>query len=85
MIQRNPRMEELNITNVDFDDPALYEHLNDPDHENNENILKILFLLAVCHTVIVDHHTAKPYFNSSSPDELADDDNNIIIEMRDGT
>lgn len=48
-----------------------YEHLDNKEHENYDNIIEVLILLACCHTVIVDSSGEKSVYNSSSPDELA--------------
>ena len=71
------------------------EHLNDPSHENHYYIKKVVEILAICNTVIVEEQKGKLSFNASSPDELAlvnaakyfgfeligrDEDNNILIK-----
>lgn len=42
------------IPNVNFSDPAFYEHMADERHENHANIHRFLLHLALCHTVIVE-------------------------------
>ena len=67
--------KDTEITNVRFNDPTFYEHIDDPAHENYEMIHRFLIHLAICHTVIIDKHMVneeeKITFNASSPDELA--------------
>lgn len=85
----------MKIENVNFEDPVFYEHFENKDSENYENIEKVLLHLALCHTIILDERTGK--YNASSPDELAlvnaakffgvefkkrDEDNNLIVEYR---
>jgi len=77
---------------VNFEDPIFFDHQGNQEHENFNNIDKILTHLALCHTIIVDEKTGR--YNASSPDELAlvnaakffgyefikrDSDNNITI------
>ena len=84
------------VTNFNFHDDIFLDHLNDPTHENHQNIIKMLTLLSVCHTVIVQSKRGQLYYNASSPDELAlvnagkafgvvfkgrDDANNIDIDL----
>lgn len=47
-------MKERNITNVNFEDDKIENHLNNPYNENQVNIVKFLEILSVCHTVIVE-------------------------------
>lgn len=60
---------EPQLDNVNFCDPKLQEHLDDPQHENHDALVKVLLFLACCHTIIIDPSTKK--LNASSPDELA--------------
>jgi magnesium-transporting ATPase (P-type) len=57
------------VPNVNFNDPKAFEHLNGPDTDAKDNLLKVLLHLSLCHTIITDQRTGK--FNASSPDELA--------------
>jgi phospholipid-transporting ATPase len=74
-------------------------HKEDHEHENNGNIHKLIEILAICHTVIVEEKEKVITYNASSPDELAlvsaarffgymfkgrDEDNNVMIDI-DGT
>jgi len=100
MAKRYPKFVEDNITNVNFEDPVFFEHLQNRNHSNNRNIMNYLDCLALCHTVIIENKDGKVFYNASSPDELAlvnaakffgvsfagrDDDNNMIIKRKDGT
>lgn len=99
MRKRNPKYEEENITNVTFDDPKFYSHLKNKKHSNQQNITNVLYLLALCHTIVIDEADGQHSYNSSSPDELAlvnaakffgikfkgrDASNNILIESQSG-
>ncbi len=96
--QVNPetaRFMEPGVTNVNFDDPQLYEHLGDKSHSNYQQIHKFLEILGLCHTIIEEYQPDETLkYNASSPDELAlanaaryfgfefrgrDPDNNILI------
>ena len=64
------------ITNVDFQDNKLTEHLDNAEHPNHEPAKKFIKALGICHTVIPEEKVAKDgekyiIFNGSSPDELA--------------
>lgn len=63
------------VTNVNFEDPAFFEQINDPGHSNYENIRKFVECLGLCHTIIVEEKEVKGQksiiYNASSPDELA--------------
>lgn len=80
------------IENVNFEDPTFWDHASDQTHSNYPNIEKVMLLLALCHTIILDEKTKR--YNASSPDELAlvnaakffgaeflkrDEDNNMLI------
>jgi magnesium-transporting ATPase (P-type) len=65
------RLEALNVTNVNFEDSYVENHLNDLTHPNNYYLKRFLENLAVCHTVVVEYKNNKSSFNASSPDELA--------------
>jgi P-type E1-E2 ATPase len=49
-----PRIVDKTITNVNFDDLKAFEHLSDPQHPNYKNIKKVVEILGLCHTVIVE-------------------------------
>ena len=64
------------VTNVNFEDPKYYEQVQNPSHENCENLKRFQEALGLCHTVITDNKTTKDgvdyvQYNASSPDELA--------------
>lgn len=74
-------MKRLGITNVNFQDPILEQHMSNPFHDNQANLQRFLELLSVCHTVIAEEKKPKAgnskefvpgiIYNASSPDELA--------------
>ena len=91
-------LKNQGITNVNFEDPQLTQHILNPFHENNQSINRMLEVLAVCHTVVVEKREGKVLYNASSPDELAlvngakylgynfkarDEDDNIVVEVGD--
>lgn len=63
------------VTNVNFEDDRVFEHLDDTAHPNHENLKRFIECLGICHTVISDDKEAKgekfKIYNASSPDELA--------------
>ena len=64
------------VTNVNFEDPTYEQHIQNPDHENNQNLKNFFQALGLCHTVVNDTKTDKQgneyvVYNASSPDELA--------------
>ncbi len=61
----------MDISNVAFEDPNVEKHLNNSKHPNNYYLKRMLEILAVCHTVVVEEKKGKNYYNASSPDELA--------------
>lgn len=70
------RMKREGITNVNFSDPILDEHMRDVSCENFSNINRFMEILAVCHTVIAEKAKGSKgsdnlTYNASSPDELA--------------
>ena len=82
-------------SNVCFDDPEMLSILRDTSHPHNESLEKVVLLLSLCHTMIIDQE--KGIFNAASPDELAlgyaakqfgyvftgyDADDNMTIENR---
>lgn len=91
-------LKNQGITNVNFEDSQLTQHILNPFHENNQSINRMLEVLAVCHTVVVERREGKVLYNASSPDELAlvngakylgynfkarDEDDNIVVEVGD--
>jgi phospholipid-transporting ATPase len=99
MKQRNPNYIENGVTNVNFEDPKFYQHYKSRSHPNHVNIQKVIELLAVCHTIIIDNSDGVPTYNASSPDELAlvnaakffgfqfidrDENNNVMVKMPNG-
>ncbi len=88
-------LKTIGITNVNFEDPHLKEHLV-PGHENHRFIHSLFEILAVCHTIIVEEKDGTIVYNASSPDELAlvnaakyfnyrfmgrDEENNIVVDI----
>jgi phospholipid-transporting ATPase len=70
------KMKQDGITNVNFSDPTMKDHLMDPENENYEGVNKFIEILSVCHTVIAEkskhsHNKDHLSYNASSPDELA--------------
>lgn len=61
--------ETPQLSNVCFHDPSLKEHLADKSHPNHEALVRLLLLLSVCHTIVID--SRKGTYNAASPDELA--------------
>ena len=64
------------ITNVNFRDDMFYSDIEDRNSDQYELIMKFMFHLAVCHTVIIQNEndeTGKRQitYSASSPDELA--------------
>ena len=66
-----PGVEERDITNFSMQDPEFDLHLKNRRHDNHKNIVSMMNLLAVCHTVVIETRKGKEYYNASSPDELA--------------
>lgn len=63
--------EERDITNFSMQDPDFDQHLKNRRHENHNNIIQMMNILAVCHTVVIETRKGKDYYNAASPDELA--------------
>ena len=64
------------VTNVNFEDPNFFEHIQNPNHDNNQNLKNFFQALGLCHTVVNDTKKDKEgneyiVYNASSPDELA--------------
>mmetsp|Transcript_29398 Transcript_29398/g.28514 ORF Transcript_29398/g.28514 Transcript_29398/m.28514 type:complete len:169 (+) Transcript_29398:1523-2029(+) len=72
-------------------------HYSNPAHPNHVYIRKMVEMLGVCHTVVVEEKNGVSAYNASSPDELAlvngakffgfdfegrDEDNNVVINDR---
>jgi magnesium-transporting ATPase (P-type) len=55
--------------NVCFHDPDLFRNLGNANSENYSDLRRVMFFLAICHTIVID--SKKNSYNSSSPDELA--------------
>ena len=53
------------LSNVNFNDPKMFENLK----KNNQDLIRTLIHLAVCHEIIIDEK--KGTYNAASPDELA--------------
>lgn len=56
MLSRNLALTEKDIKNVNFYDPKFYKHYQSGSLENYESIDKVIKLLAICHTVMVEEH-----------------------------
>jgi phospholipid-transporting ATPase len=97
MRYNNESGETEEISNVNFDDEHFYKHWRDRNSENYEYIEKVLLLLAICHTIIIENKNGKVNYNASSPDELAlvnaarffgvryvdrDEENNMFIDFK---
>jgi phospholipid-transporting ATPase len=93
----NESGETEEISNVNFDDESFYKHWRNKNSENYEYIEKVLLLLAICHTIIIENKNGKVNYNASSPDELAlvnaarffgvryvdrDEENNLYVDFR---
>ena len=89
-------LKQKGITNVNFEDPTLEEHLRDPNHENAFFLEKFFEILSICHTIVAEKKNGEVFYNSSSPDELAlvnaakyfnwvfvgrDEDDTVIIKV----
>jgi phospholipid-transporting ATPase len=59
------------VTNVDFLDTTLFNHLKDKSHPNNYKIERCLKFIAFCHTILCEEKAGELVYNASSPDELA--------------
>ena len=85
------------ISNVNFDDTQFYKHFREQRSENYDYIERVLFNLALCHTIIIENKNGNLNYNASSPDELAlvnaarffgvkfvdrDEDNNMYIDYK---
>lgn len=55
--------------NVNFDDPLMYETLDNPQSEKHNALRAVVLFMATCHSIIIDHKKGR--YNSASPDELA--------------
>lgn len=73
----NPKQREYppGVTNVNFEDEQLWQHLNDESHPQNAHVRKFIECIGICHTVISEDKEVKgqkcKVYNASSPDELA--------------
>lgn len=89
------KAKDMGITNVNFEDDLIKLHLTQKTHPNNWYTLRMMEILSVCHTVVVEEKNGKFSYNASSPDELAlvngakylgynfkmrDEDDNIVVE-----
>lgn len=75
-LEPKPAEYAAGVTNVNFEDQIFFDHLNDGSHENNENIMRYLECLGLCHTIIPENKNDEKLgsyinYNASSPDELA--------------
>jgi len=59
------------IVNVDFQDNNFFKILDNPRHQENQDICEMLLAQAICHTVIVEYEKGIAGYSASSPDELA--------------
>lgn len=84
-----------NVPNVNFEDESFYSDQSN-DQKQAKNIQRMLFNLAVNHSVLIHEVNGEIHYNASSPDELAlvngarflgitftkrDEDNNIFIKQ----
>ena len=89
------KAKDLGITNVNFEDEFIHVQLKNEHHPNHYYAAKMMEILSVCHTVVVEDKNGKLSYNASSPDELAlvngakylgynfkrrDEDDNVVIE-----
>lgn len=95
--EENMDQSEVNkeITNVNFNDYKFFQDLN--EQSTNEPIVKFLFALSLCHTIIIsESHDGSVSYNASSPDELSlvnaaryfgcifykrNDDNDMVVKF----
>ena len=56
---------------MNFRDKSLIDIINDKNNENHIKVIKCLFLLSLCHTVVAEIKENEIIYNASSPDELA--------------
>jgi phospholipid-transporting ATPase len=88
------KAKDMEITNVNFEDEFIDIQLAQQHHPNHYYAVKMMEILSVCHTVVVEERNGKFSYNASSPDELAlvngakylgfnfkrrDEDDNVII------
>lgn len=71
-----PREYPAGVTNVNFEDEKFFLHIENRNHENNQQLKDFFSALGLCHTVITDIKKDKEgndfvQYNASSPDELA--------------
>lgn len=63
------------VTNVNFEDENIWEHLDDVNHPQYQAVHRFVECLGICHTVVVEEKKYKGelvrFYNASSPDELA--------------
>lgn len=93
----NESGESEEISNVNFDDEHFYKHWRDRNSENYEYLERVMLLLALCHTIIIENKNGKVNYNASSPDELAlvnaarffgvryvdrDEENNLFVDYK---
>jgi len=64
-------LDEKDVTNFSMQDADFDQHLKNRRHDNYNNIINMLQILGVCHTVVIETRKGKDYYNASSPDELA--------------
>lgn len=85
----------MRVENVNFEDPAVLEHLNNKQSSNYQYLESVLLHLSLCHSIVIDERKGK--YNASSPDELAlvnaakyfgvvfdkrDEENNVFINFK---
>ncbi len=88
------KAKDMGITNVNFEDDFIGVQLKNVHHPNHYYAAKMMEILSVCHTVVVEDKKGKLSYNASSPDELAlvngakylgydfvkrDEDENVVI------
>ena len=65
----------LGVTNVNFEDDACFEGIDDTTHKNHHHVKSFIECLGLCHTIDpeVKEKKGEKYtvYNATSPDELA--------------
>jgi phospholipid-transporting ATPase len=85
------------VSNVDFQDKAFVDILDDPTHRDHQTIHEYLLFLGLCHTIITQKKGDEIVYNAASPDEFAlvnfarfmgyefrgiDEFNNMVIRIK---
>lgn len=97
----SPQKYELGVTNVNFECPLLKRDWTDAmmseGKSTNPLLERMILILGLCHTVVVEKKNDQIVYNASSPDELAlanaarhfgfsfvdrDEESNIVIHNK---